>query len=91
MLNEFAIRNTDFNKKETQRYTTLNKLKEIGSDSVFYFGIFLLAFFVLKSIPFLSGLLNENNLGINEVVVSSIGFVNVFFFQVFNKILVKVK
>ena len=91
MLNEFAIRNTNFNKKETKNIGTINKLKEIGSDSIFYFGIFLLAFFVLKSIPFLGGLMNENNLGINEVVVSSIGLLNVFFFQVFNKILAKVQ
>ena len=91
MLNEFAVRDTDYNNKETEKNSTINKLKEIGSDSIFYFGIFLLAFFVLKSIPFLGGLLNESNLGINEVVVSCIGLVNVFFLQVFNKIFVKVQ
>ncbi len=48
MLNEFAIRNTNFNQKKTEKNSTINKLKEIGSDSIFYFGIFLLAFFVLK-------------------------------------------
>jgi hypothetical protein len=91
MLNEFAIRNTNFNQKQTEKNSTIDKLKEIGSDSIFYFGIFLLAFFVLKSIPFLGGLLNESNLGINEVVVSFIGLVNVFFLQVFNKLFTKVQ
>ena len=91
MLNEFAVRNTDYNNKATKNNNTINKFKEISNDSIFYFGIFLLAFFVLKSIPFTGGLLNESNLGINEVVVSCIGLVNVFFFQVFNKIFAKVQ
>lgn len=91
MLNEFAIRNTDFNNRKEEKSNTINKLKKIGSDSIFYFGIFLLAFFVLKSVPFLGGLLDENILGINEVAVSFIGLANVFFLQVFNKIFSKVQ
>ena len=37
MLNEFAVRDTDYNNKETEKNSTINKLKEIGSDSIFYF------------------------------------------------------
>ena len=91
MLNEFAIRNTNFNNRKSEKSSTLNKLKNIGSDSIFYFGIFLLAFFLLKSLPFTGELLNQSTLGINEVAVSFIGLVNVFFLQVYKKFLSKVQ
>ena len=90
MLNEFAIRNTEFNKNNAKNDRIINKLKEIGNDSVFYFGIFLLAFFLLNSIPFMSGLFSEINIGINEVIVSSIGLVNVFFYKIYKNIFSKI-
>ena len=78
MINEFAVRNTDYNKGKNN---SIDKLKTIGNDSLFYFALFLSAFFIMNSIPFTSGLLNDFNIGINEVLVSSLGFVNVFFFK----------
>ncbi|MCW8848356.1 MAG: hypothetical protein OQJ81_00145 [Melioribacteraceae bacterium] len=91
MLDEFVINNSNLKNRETQKYSLVSEIRAIGSDSIFYFGIFLLALFVLKTIPFLGGLINESNLGINEVVVSGIGFLNIFFIRVFNKFLSKVK
>lgn len=79
MINEFAVRNTEYNKENNS--SSIDKLKNIANDSLFYFGLFLSAFFILNSIPFTDGWLIEFNIGINEVLVSSLGFVNVFFFK----------
>ena len=89
MINEFAVGNTDY-KRKNENSSTINKLKAISNDSVFYFGLFLAAFFILNTIPYASGLLNEFNIGINEVLVSSVGFVNVFFYKVYKMIFSKV-
>lgn len=90
MLDEFVINDNSLSKEEIEKNSKVTLLKEIGTDSLFYFGIFLLAFFVLKSIPSLAGLLNESNLGINEVVVSSIGLINIFFIKIFNQFFSKI-
>jgi hypothetical protein len=91
MHNELTIERFGYNNKKSNECKTVNQLKKIGSDSLFYFAIFLSAFFLLQLFPLVSGLFNEINIGVNEVIVSVIGFVNVFFLQVFNKILNKVK
>ena len=90
MHNEFAVRNTEYNSKH-ENISTIDKLKEIGNDSVFYFGLFLSAFFILNSIPFVSGLFNEITFGINEVLVSSVGLINVFFYKVYKNIFSKIQ
>lgn len=71
------------NKNEDENIT---EIKRIGNDSLFYFGIFLFAFFLLQLIPYVSGLFANINIGVNEVIVSIIGFANVFFLKIFNKI-----
>lgn len=60
--------------------------KKICNDSFFYFGIFLSAFFILKLIPYLYGIISNIEFGINEVVVSLLGFANVFFMFLINKV-----
>ncbi len=89
MHNELTIERFGYNNNNRNENRTFNKLKKIGSDSLFYFAIFLSAFFLLQLLPFISGLFNEITLGVNEVIVSAIGFVNVFFLQSYNKILNK--
>lgn len=86
MINEFAVRNTDYN---NEKNNSLDKLKTIGNESLFYFALFLSTFFILNSIPFTNDLLNEFNLGINEVLVSSLGFANIFFFKFYKTFLQK--
>ena len=83
-LERFGNGNNNKNKNET-----VSTLKSIGSDSLFYFAIFLAALGFLHVLPYLGGVFQEINLGINEVVVSAVGFANVFFLQVFNKIFKK--
>lgn len=85
MHNEIAIERYGYNNTNTVEEKT-KELKRIGNDSLFYFGIFLTAFFLLHAIPFATGLFEQINIGINEVVVSAVGFANVFFLGVFNKI-----
>jgi hypothetical protein len=91
MHNELTIERFGYNNKKSNESKTVYQLKKIGSDSLFYFAIFLSTFFLLQLFPFVSGLFNEINIGVNEVIVSVIGFINVFFLQVFNKILNKAK
>lgn len=86
MHNELTIGQFGYNNQNSNPNKTTNKLKNIGNDSLVYFGLFLSAFFLLQFVPFASGFFEEMNIGVNEVVVSLIGFANVFFFQVFNKI-----
>jgi len=85
MHNELIIEKFGYNKKESNN-NSINILKKIGSDSLFYFAVFLSAFALLQYIPFVSGLFNNFSIGINEVAVSVVGFANVFFLQVYNKI-----
>ena len=90
MNNELIIEKFGLGNQENEGKTVVNKLKKIGNDSLFYFAIFLSAFFLLQLIPFIGGVFKEFSIGINEVVVSIIGFANVFFLQVFNKVFRKV-
>lgn len=89
MHNEFILENSGFN-KETSNEKTIAKILRLGNDSLFFFGIFLAAIAVLHFVPYTTGIYNEFNIGINEVAVSLIGFANVFFFQVYNKLFKKV-
>lgn len=88
MQNELVIEKFGYNKKESDN-NSVNILKKIGNDSLFYFAIFLSAFALLQYIPFISGIFENFSIGINEVAVSLIGFANVFFLQVYNKIFKK--
>ncbi|MEE9430250.1 MAG: hypothetical protein V3V16_04360 [Melioribacteraceae bacterium] len=73
------------NKKETTNSALITNVKKVANDSLFFFGIFLVAFVVLQFIPTTSGLIDNLHIGINEVAVSFLGFVNVFFVKLFNK------
>lgn len=86
MQNELAIDKFGFNNRNCNENKAVNKLKIIGQDSLFYFGVFLFAFFILQYIPFISGIFDDYSIGVNEVVVSLIGFANVFFLKVYNKL-----
>ena len=66
-----------------------SEVKRIANDSLFFFGIFFVAITALQFLPTLTGLINEMNIGINEVAVSLLGFVNIFFLQIFSKVLKK--
>ncbi len=73
-------------KQKNNSEENVKLFKRICNDSLFYFGVFLAAFFLLKLIPFLYGLISNFDFGINEVVVSFLGFGNVFFMFLINKI-----
>ncbi len=73
----------------TNNSSFIADVKKIANDSLFFFGIFLVAIVLLQYIPVTSGLIENFNIGINEVVVSFLGFVNVFAIQVFTKVLKK--
>ena len=86
MLNEYIIdEKFEDNKIDGQR--AIAKLKIIGHDSLFYFALFLSAFILLQLFPLVTGLLMGINIGINEVIVSALGFTNVFVYKVYNKLL----
>ncbi len=69
----------------TNTSSIIADVKKIANDSLFFFGIFLVALVSLQYIPVISGLVQNLHIGINEVTVSFLGFVNVFFIQVYNK------
>ncbi len=69
----------------TNNSSLIADVKKIANDSLFFFGIFLAAIVLLQYIPVTSGLVQNLHIGINEVAVSFLGFVNVFFIQVYNK------
>jgi len=73
------------NRKESTNSALVANVKKIANDSLFFFGIFLVAFVVLQFIPTASGLIDNLHIGINEVAVSFLGFVNVFFVKLFSK------
>jgi len=91
MNQELALERFGYDKKENNNNNTCAEIKNIGNDSLFYFAIFLMTFFLLQFIPFVSGIFENINIGINEVVVSLVGFANVFFLNIFNKIFKKEK
>ena len=72
-------------KKESKTSSFVADVKKIANDSLFFFGIFLVALVALQYIPVASGLFTEMNIGINEVAVSFLGFVNIFVIQLFSK------
>jgi hypothetical protein len=80
VIDRFGIKQ---NNNSDERIT---QIKKISNDSLFYFAIFLGAFFLLKLIPYMYGVVSELDLGINEVVVSLLGFGNVFFMFLINKV-----
>ena len=73
------------NRKETTNSALVAEVKKVANDSLFFFGIFLVAFVVLQFVPTTAGLISEMNIGINEVAVSFLGFVNVFCVKLFSK------
>lgn len=83
MRNEIALDKIHNDKTEIN---TRKKLLQIGNESLFYFGIFLTALFLLHLIPYTAGILENVKIGINEVVVSFLGFANIFFLNVYYKI-----
>lgn len=88
-MQELVLEGFGFKKNSNKKNDTFVLIKKIANDSLFYFGLFLLAFFFLNSIPFSSNLLEQINIGINEVIVSFVGFFNVFFVKVFYQVLQK--
>lgn len=89
MQNELTLERFGYNKENNNENETVNILKKIGTDSLFYFAIFLAALGYLQLLPYLGGIFDQVNIGINEVLVSVVGFANVFFLQVYNKIFKK--
>lgn len=85
MNNELVLNKID-NKNSNK---TVEQLKTIASDSLFYFAIFLCAVAFLNILPYLGGIFENLTFGINEVAVSTLGFINVFFLRIFNTILIK--
>ncbi len=73
------------NRKESTNSTLVANVKKVANDSLFSFGIFLVAFVILQFIPTTAGLIDNLHIGLNEVAVSFLGFVNVFFVKLFNK------
>jgi hypothetical protein len=73
------------NRKESTNSALVTNVKKVTNDSLFFFGIFLVAFVVLQFIPTTAGLIDNLHIGLNEVAVSFLGFVNVFFVKLFNK------
>ncbi|MCB9206965.1 MAG: hypothetical protein H6610_09690 [Ignavibacteriales bacterium] len=86
MNNILTIEKTKTNNCNQENISLFSKLKSISNDSLFYFAIFFSAVVFLQFLPFFTGLFENYSIGINEVVVSVIGFANVFFLQVYNKI-----
>jgi len=78
-------------KNKSKTSSLIFDIKKIANDSLFFFGVFLVAIVALQYIPVASGLFSEMNVGINEVAVSLLGFANVFFIQLFSKKLNKQK
>ncbi len=72
-------------RKKNNQKSFLKDVKKIASESFFFFSFFLILVSALQLLPVASGLIKDMNIGINEVVVSFVGFVNVFFFQLYNK------
>ncbi len=89
MNNEFALQKFSQDNRNNADKSLNNRIMEIANDSLFYFGIFLLISFLLKYFSVSVGIMNEFNIGINEVAVCAIGFVNVFFVKSFKKLLNK--
>ncbi len=69
----------------TKNSSLISDVKKIANDSLFFFGVFLVVLVVLQYIPTVSGLVDSLQIGINEVAVSFLGFVNIFFVQFFAK------
>lgn len=69
----------------TKTSSLIADVKKIANDSLFFFGVFLAVLVVLQFIPTVSGLMESFQIGIKEVAVSFLGFVNVFFIQLFAK------
>jgi hypothetical protein len=83
MHNDLTLKKFGFEKQDNTTSMFLHNIKEMANDSLFYFGLFLSAIFILHVFPHITGLNTWLNIGINEVIVSSIGYVNVFFFKFF--------
>ena len=69
----------------TKNSSLISDVKKIANDSLFFFGVFLVVLVVLQYIPTVSGLVGSLQIGINEVAVSFLGFINIFFVQFFAK------
>ena len=77
------------NRTNSNNASLIADVKKIANDSLFFFGVFLVALAILQYIPTVAGLIDSLQIGINEVVVSFLGFVNIFFIQVYGKVLKK--
>lgn len=88
MQNELVIDKIKSEKK-SDKIDLSKVLKTIANDSLFYFAVFFTILVILQLLPFWGGMFEYFSFGINEVAVSFIGFLNVFFFQFYTKILSK--
>jgi hypothetical protein len=89
MHNEFILQNSKFTNEKSPEKTT-SKILRLGNDSLFFFGIFLAAITLFHFVPYITGIFEDFNIGINEVAVSVVGLLNVFFYQLYNKLFKKV-
>ena len=90
MQNELALQKNDWNGKINSGNIIIRTLFTIANDSLFYFGIFLAAAFVLNYLAVIIGSNANSIIGITEVLVSGLGFINIFFAKSFFRFLNKV-
>jgi hypothetical protein len=90
MQNEMALPKNDFKRDKDCDNNNFKLLFSVANDSLFYFGIFLAAAFVLNYLAVIIGISENSYIGINEVLVSGLGFFNIFFAKSFFRFLKKV-
>ena len=90
MINEFALKNSKFNKNNESKKFNGSKIKMMANDSLFYFALFLTGIFVLHYFTLFGGFAEEVNIGINEILVCVIGFINVFSIKLLKNFLKKI-
>ncbi|PID60326.1 MAG: hypothetical protein CR986_04160 [Ignavibacteriae bacterium] len=91
MNNELVLTTIDQTKFDTYKNHTVSLFKKILNDNLYSFGIFLVIFLAVNYTSYAIGIRESFSIGINEVIVSSIGFLNVIFYKVYKNILSKIK
>ena len=83
MQNELALMKNDFKGRENSSNLIIKNILRIANDSLFFFGIFLSAAFLMNYIAVILGFNSLYVIGIKEVLVSGLGFFNIFFTKTF--------
>jgi hypothetical protein len=85
MQDEIVLQNKGIRKLINSNNNPLGSILKVANESLFYFGIFLTAAFVLNAFGTVTDLDFTFTIGIKEVAVSTLGFFNVFFAKSFFK------